>query len=154
MEIIAAYHEVGTYRGAAELCGTTPKTVRRIIERHNAGGERPERKPRECNYDRVVELVRSRVPTTKGRISAKRLLPAARTAGYAGSARNFRRLVAADKSAWRATHHRGRRPAVWSPGETLVIDWGSEAGCTASVRCWPGAASGSCGSPPTSGPRP
>lgn len=21
-------------------------------------------------------------------------------------------------------HHRGRRPAVWSPGEHLVIDWG------------------------------
>src|SRR6266487_3963858 len=106
MDIIAAYREVGSYRGAAELCGTTPKTVRRIIERHRAGGQRPERKPRERNYDRVVELVRSRVPTTKGRISAKRLLPAARTAGYAGSARNFRRLVAADKSAWRATHHR------------------------------------------------
>jgi transposase len=64
----------------------------------------------------------------KGRISAKRLLPAARTAGYAGSARNFRRLVAAEKRAWRATHHRGRRPAVWSPGEVLVIDWGSQGG--------------------------
>ncbi len=34
MDIIAAYREVGSYRGAAELCGTTPKTVRRIIERH------------------------------------------------------------------------------------------------------------------------
>jgi hypothetical protein len=68
------------------------------------------------------------VQATKGRISAKRLLPAARTAGYAGSARNFRRLVAAEKQAWRATHHRGRRPAVWAPGEVLVIDWGSQDG--------------------------
>ncbi len=42
-----------------------------------------------------------------------------------GSARNFRRLVAEVKQAWRAGHHRGRRPAVWSPGEALVIDWGS-----------------------------
>jgi hypothetical protein len=57
-----------------------------------------------------------------------RLLPAARAAGYAGSGRNFRRLVAAAKQAWRAEHHRGRRPAVWSPGEYLVIDWGSEGG--------------------------
>jgi transposase len=128
MDIIAAYREVGSYRGAAEMCGTTPKTVRRIMERHRAGGQRPERKPRGRNYDRVVELVRARVQTTKGRISAKRLLPAARTAGYAGSARNFRRLVAAEKRAWRATHHRGRRPAVWAPGEVLVIDWGSEGG--------------------------
>src|SRR6266508_4185264 len=128
MDIIAAYREVGSYRGAAELCATTPKTVRRVVERHRAGGQRPERKPRGRNYDRVVELVGSRVQATKGRISAKRLLPAARTAGYGGSARNFRRLVAAEKRAWRATHHRGRRPAVWSPGEVLVIDWGSEGG--------------------------
>lgn len=128
MDIIAAYREVGSYRGAAELCGTTPKTVRRIIQRHEAGGQRPQRKPREHNYDRVVELVRGRVQATRGRISAKRLLPAARTAGYGGSARNFRRLVAAEKRAWRAEHHRGRRPAVWAPGEVLVIDWGSEGG--------------------------
>jgi hypothetical protein len=32
MDIIAAYREVGSYRGAAEMCGTTPKTVRRIIQ--------------------------------------------------------------------------------------------------------------------------
>jgi len=128
MDIIAAYREVGSYRGAAVMCATTPKTVRRVVERHEAGGQRPERRRRGRNYDRVVELVGSRVQATKGRISAKRLLPAARTAGYAGSARNFRRLVAAEKKAWRATHRRGRRPAVWSPGEVLVIDWGSQDG--------------------------
>ena len=32
------------------------------------------------------------------------------------------------KQAWRREHHRGRRPAVWSPGEHLVIDWGAEGG--------------------------
>jgi len=74
----------------------------------------------------VAELVAARVDKTRGRISAKRLLPAARTAGYEGSARNFRRLVAAAKKAWRVEHHRGRRPAVWTPGEMLVIDWDSE----------------------------
>jgi hypothetical protein len=46
------------------------------------------------------------------------------TAGYGGSARNFRRLVADAKARWRQGNHRGRRPAVWSPGDTLVIDWG------------------------------
>ncbi len=55
-------------------------------------------------------------------------LPAARTAGYDGSARNFRRLVAEAKRGWRREHHRGRRPAVWLPGETLLIDWGTLAG--------------------------
>ena len=76
----------------------------------------------------MAALVAERVGKTSGRISAKRLLPAARAAGYAGSPRNFRRLVAAAKQAWRREHHRGRRPAVWSPGEHLVIDWGSEGG--------------------------
>src|SRR5438552_12726139 len=128
MDIIAAYREAGTYRGAAEIAGTTHKTVKRVIARHEAGGAAPERVPRGRNYDGVAALVAERVEKTSGRISAKRLLPAARAAGYAGSPRNFRRLVAAAKQAWRAEHHRGRRPAVWSPGEHLVIDWGSEGG--------------------------
>ena len=48
----------------------------------------------------------------------------ARTAGYEGSARNFRRLVAAAKAKWRSGNHRGRRPGVWAPGDMLLIDWG------------------------------
>jgi transposase len=128
MDIIAAYREAGTYRGAAQIAGTTHKTVGRVIARHEAGGAAPERAPRGHNYDGVAALVAERVEKTSGRISAKRLLPAARAAGYAGSLRNFRRLVAAEKQAWRREHHRGRRPAVWSPGAHLVIDWGSQGG--------------------------
>jgi transposase len=124
MDIISAYREVGTYRGAAAISGTTPKTVKRVIDRQESGGAVPVRVPREHNYDTVTELVVERVEKTKGKITAKRLLPAARAAGYGGSARNFRRLVAARKSLWRKDNHRGRRPAVWSPGEHLVIDWG------------------------------
>ena len=37
MDIIAAYREAGTYRGAAEIAGTTHKTVKRVITRHEAG---------------------------------------------------------------------------------------------------------------------
>jgi transposase len=128
MDIIAAYREVGSYRGAALVTGTTHKTVKRVIAQHEAGGAAPARAPRGHNYDGVAALVAGRVERTAGRISAKRLLPAARAAGYAGSDRNFRRLVAECKQVWRAGHHRGRRPAVWSPGEHLVIDWGSEGG--------------------------
>jgi len=127
MDIISAYREAGTYRGAAAISGTTPKTVRRVIARHEAGCV-PARVPRGHNYDAVTALVAERVAKTSGRISAKRLLPAARAAGYSGSPRNFRRLVAAQKQVWRRDHHRGRRPAVWSPGEYLVIDWGAEGG--------------------------
>jgi transposase len=122
MDVNAAYREVGTYRGAADMCGTTAKTVKRAVlaaESTAAGID-----PVHHNYDAVRDIVVERVTKTKGRISAKRLLPVARAAGYAGSARNFRRLVADAKAAWRADHHRGRRPGVWTPGDMLVIDWG------------------------------
>ncbi len=129
MDIIAAYREVGTYRGAAILCGTTHKTVRHVIEAHEEGpAVSPQRAARSRNFDVVADVVAKRVKSTAGRISAKRLLPEARAGGYDGSARNFRRLVAKAKSAWRADHHRGRRPGVWAPGEVLVIDWGAEGG--------------------------
>lgn len=131
MDVIAAYRDVGTYRGAAAICGTTHKTVRRIIEAHEAAsvGEAPApRAARSKNYETVAELVAEKVKATSGRISAKRLLPAARAAGYVGSDRNFRRLVAEAKRSWRQGQVRagGRRPAVWSPGEVLAIDWGVE----------------------------
>ncbi len=128
MTIISAYQDAGSYRGAAAICGTTPKTVKRVIERAEAGGVRPAPKERARNFEVVADLVTERVKKSAGRISAKRLLPAARTAGYAGSDRNFRRLVAQAKRDWRGEHHRGRRPAIWSPGEHLVIDWGSQGG--------------------------
>jgi transposase len=126
MDIISAYHQVGSYRAAAELCGTTHKTVKRVVEKFEAG-DAPPRVERAHNYDAVAELVAERVKKSQGRMSAKRMLPIARAAGYDGSARNFRRLVADVKTLWRNEHHRGRRPAVWSPGEYLVIDWAEAA---------------------------
>ena len=129
LDIVNAYVELGSYRAAAELCGTTHKTVRRVVERHRAGtlgqGSRPPRRPR--NTDQVTDMIARRVKETNGRISAKRLLPEARAAGYVGSARNFRRAVALIRADWR----RGRRilrPWLPAPGEHLVIDWGTEAG--------------------------
>jgi len=128
MTIIAIYENVGTYRATAAICGTTPKVVKRVIDRAGAGDTLRRRKERRRNYEDVADLVAERVQRSKGWISAKRLLPAARTAGYTGSDRNFRRLVAAAKKDWCGTHHRGRRPAVWVRGEHLVIDWGVIAG--------------------------
>ena len=75
----------------------------------------------------MTGLVADRVKKSHGRISAKRLLPVARAAGYVGSPRNFRRLVAEQKALWRKDNHRGRRPAVWTPGEYLVMDWAEAA---------------------------
>lgn len=127
MDVIAAYQQVGSYRGAAAMCGTTHRTVKRIIETHEVE-DRQASVSRGHNYDEVADLVAQRVDATSARISAKRLLPEATAAGYLGSDRNFRRLVAEAKAKWRQGHHRGRRPGVWSPGEMLLIDWGMLAG--------------------------
>ena len=126
MDIVAAYEQVGTYRGAAALCGTTHKTVKRVIERRRAGEpfEAPRRQLAK-NTDAVAAVIAEKVRATDGRISAKRLLPVARTAGYTGSARNFRRAVAEAKKAWRRAR-RVYRPWQPAPGEHLVIDWASE----------------------------
>ena len=129
MDIVAAFEQVGTYRGAAALCGTTHKTVRRVIEAQRAGAtlEEPRKHPRPRNTDMARDLIAEKVRATDGRISAKRLLPIARAAGYVGSDRNFRRAVAKAKKAW-ARERRIYRPWVPTPGEHLVIDWCTEGG--------------------------
>src|ERR1035437_3846064 len=68
----AAYREVGSYRAAAEICGTTPKTVKRSIDaaRRAESGNSPDEVRH--NYDGVAELVAETVARTKGRITAKR----------------------------------------------------------------------------------
>ena len=123
LDILSAYRELGSYRAVAGLCGTTPKTVRRVVERRT----RPlvERPARPKATDPLGTLLAGRVKATDGRISAKRLLPAARAAGYAGSARSLRRAVAVAKAAWRI-ERRVLRPWQAVPGEHLAIDWGSE----------------------------
>ena len=123
LDVITAYREVGTYRGAAVICGVTHKTVKRIVTRDDAVRERVERRR---NYESVRGLVTKALEDTSGKLSAKHLLVKARAAGYEGSDRNFRRLVATERATYRQALARagGRRPAVWTPGEYLAIDWG------------------------------
>jgi hypothetical protein len=84
MDVIAAFENVGMYRGAAVMCGCDPKTVKRKVEAH----------------------------------------------------RNFRRLVSEVRKAFKIEQGRQqRRPAVWVPGATLVIDWGTIAGTDMHVFC-------------------
>jgi len=125
LDILSAYHELGSYRAAAALCGTTHRTVRRVVERH--GRPPTERPPRPKTTDPLTALLEERVRATDGRISAKRLLPAARASGYTGSARNLRRAVAITKATWRK-ERRVYRPWQPVPGEHLAIDWGMEDG--------------------------
>jgi len=126
MDIVGAYQAVGTYRGAAALCGTTHKTVRRVIERREReqGGRRA---TPEATTARVAGLIDERVRQSDGRISAKRLLPVAQAAGYTGSLRTLQRAAKAVKEHWKRDR-RTYRPWVPIPGEYLVVDWATEAG--------------------------
>src|SRR4051812_10804628 len=104
MDVVAAYRDVGTFRGAAAICGVDPKTVKRKVLAHEAcelDEDRSRRAPVPKNTDGIRALVAERVTATRARMSAKRLLPAARAAGYTGSPRNFRRVVATEKKVWR-----------------------------------------------------
>ena len=125
LDILNAYAELGSYRAAAVLCGTTHKTVRRVVERRD--DPLPARPPRPKTTDPLVPLIEAKVRATDGRISAKRLLPLCRAEGYIGSARHLRRAVATAKATWRR-ERRTYRPWLPSPGEHLVIDWGEEGG--------------------------
>ncbi len=76
LDIITAYNMVGTYRGAADICGTTHKTVKRVVPPRRWSGPLA-KAPRPANYEDVRGLVAA-VDTAKARISAKRLLPGPR----------------------------------------------------------------------------
>ena len=108
------------------------------MEKFEAGDAPSSRADRVRNFDAVTELFAARVEKSQGRMSAKRMLPIARAAGYEGSGlqpsrspnihpatmashygfapdfcpRNFRRLVAQAKAVWRSENHRGRSPGV------------------------------------------
>lgn len=123
LDIINAYQELGSYRAAALLCGTSDKTVKRAVARRENGNfEYRERPPVVSNTEVAREVVAEKVRATDGLISAKRLLPLARAAGYQGSLRNLRRLVAEMKRDWRR-RRRVYRPWQPVPGEHLVCDW-------------------------------
>jgi len=118
MDVVAAFRDVGTYRGAAEICGVDPKTVKRKVLAHEAGmlsEQRAVRAPVLKKTDVARDVVAQRVEKTNAKVTAKRLLVEARAVGYVGSARNFRRLVAEEKKQWRSTNGRQRRRRCGRP---------------------------------------
>ena len=131
MDVIAAYREVGTYRGAAAICGTTHKTVKRVVDaprgRWRRAGASRTRGP--ATTTRSPTLVAERVEKTHGpdlgASGCCRRRGRRATRGRRGTSAGW---SPRPEATWRRGHHRGRRPAVWSPGETLVIDWGVQGG--------------------------
>lgn len=82
LDIINAYEETGSLRAAAELCGTTHKTVKRVLERRAAGQEPGRRRSRPKPVglaEPFTDLIFAKVKSTDGRITAKEV-----AAGSAG----------------------------------------------------------------------
>ncbi len=102
LDVITAYRKVGTYRGAAEMCGVTHKTVKRVVDRAEAAAQRTARRR---NYESVRTLVAQEIDETKGKISAEWLLPRARAGGDAGS------------TATSARWSRQSAPSTWPPSD-------------------------------------
>ena len=137
MDIIAAYREAGTYRGAAEIAGTTHKTVKRVIARHEVGAAAPERAARGRNYDGAGRLVAERVEKTAGRSRRSGCCRRRGPRASRGRTVNFRRLVAVQKALWRRDHHRASAGGVVAgraPGHRLGALGGLHVFCA--VLAW------------------
>ena len=124
MDMHAAYREVGSYRAAAEICGTTPKTVKRSVL-EAAKRPRPGRVPGgRAQLRRVGTLWPSgwHAPRAGSRPSGccRWPEPPATAVRPATSAGWWPRRRPSGKR----QNHRGRRPGVWAPGDMVVFDWG------------------------------
>ena len=125
MDMHAAYREVGSYRAAAEICGTTPKTVKRSVEAAEQAEAGVDPGEVRHNYDGVADLVAE----TRGPHQGPDLGQA--TAARGGGRRLSRARPATSAAwwprrsdTWKSKNHRGRRPGVWAPGDMVVFDWG------------------------------
>jgi hypothetical protein len=72
--------------------------------------------------------------TMSGRISAKRLLPQPEAAGYVGSARNFRRLVAEVKAEWRQGQTAATGPGCGHRVTTRSLTWSTIRSASRAIR--------------------
>lgn len=91
MDVIAAYQQVGTYRGAAAMCGTTHKTVKRILELQERGETRAQppraRNDGRARPDRPARAARAKTTAERQLLAlgpvAQRFLTGAAAAGVA-----------------------------------------------------------------------
>ena len=68
MDILSAYREVGSYRAAADICATTPKTVKRAVLAEATRNATAVVEEVVHNYDDVRDVVAERVAKTQARM--------------------------------------------------------------------------------------
>ena len=126
MDIVAAYEQVGTYRGAAALCGTTHKTVKRVS---NASMPRGPRRPPTAVPGHRRGGLRDRGDDAGHRRAHLGQAPAA-----AGSHRRLHRIgPQRPHGPWPRPRSDGAAttgiaPGCRPPASALVIDWTAEGG--------------------------
>ena len=72
MNVVAAFENVGTYRGAAAMCGVDPKTVKRKVEAHRRSVLSDRRQPRVRpvrNTEIARRVVSEKIAETKGKMT-------------------------------------------------------------------------------------
>lgn len=124
MEILEAYDLVGSYRGAAELADCDHHTVKRYVERREAGGELAGSTSRLSIIDDYRDKIDELVRRSSGKVRADVVHDRIVLLGYAGSGRTTRRAVRDAKVAFGAGRHRIYRPWITEPGAWLQFDWG------------------------------
>jgi hypothetical protein len=124
MDMIAAYNDFGSCKGAAAMCGVDHKTVKRAIAGQQAG--RPaSRATRPHNYDVVGDVVGQRVGRTSAAFPPNAYCPKQESVAITAPAATSDALwpkPSGPNNRW------GRRPGAWAPGEVLLVDWGAEGG--------------------------
>ena len=111
-----AYEPVGSCRGSAELCGTTHKTVKRVLGRRDVG--QPTRRVSVTNTAGVRALIAERVRASDGRM------------GQSGCCRSPRRRA----TAGRRVIFGGRSPAPKRSGSASGAH--IDHGCPHRVSTW------------------
>ena len=124
MEILEAYDLVGTYRAAAVLAGCDHHTVKRYVERRDAGLPPDRRIERGSIIDEFRPKIDEWVKRSNGKVRADVVHDKLVAMGFTGTDRTTRRAVEASKAARLVGRRRVYRPWITEPGGWVQFDWG------------------------------
>ncbi|MCX4671164.1 hypothetical protein OG453_31520 [Streptomyces sp. NBC_01381] len=123
-KILEAYDLTRCAFSAARLAGCDPKTVKKYVDRRQAGLAPGQAARRPRVTDPFLPKIEELVDHSKGRIRADVVHQRLVAMGFTGTERTTRRAVTEVKAAWKDGHWRHHRPWVPEPGMWLQADWG------------------------------
>ena len=125
MEILEAYDLFGSYNGAANYCGCSSNTVKKLVQLRNVGelSRRGEQLKRPRATDKFFHLIEESVEKSRGKIRADRIHTRLQLLGYIGSMRTTRRAVARAKATWVKANERIYWPWIAEIGKWAQYDF-------------------------------